>query len=147
LAKFALDTNVYADATSAPGAAAPLGQFLRTYLARTYLSAVVIQELCVGARTPAQVTALRDGIVAPFERRRRVVTPSSAAFWECGRVLADMVAREGVVYAETNRSLVNDVLLAVSCREHGITLVTRDTDFGRIARYVKGFTHIAPFPS
>jgi predicted nucleic acid-binding protein len=145
--KFALDTNVFVHAQRVPGALRPFADFTREHGSRTFLNAVVIQELRTGARTPDQITDLHEHIVAPFERRQRVITPSAASYWECGRVLVDLITHERLDYADTSRSLVNDVLLAVSCRAHGITLVTRDTDFERIARYVKGFTHAAPFPS
>lgn len=36
-------------------------------------------------------------------------------------------------------SLLNDALIAVSCRERGITLITKGGDFKRLAPFVKGF--------
>jgi len=144
--QYVLDTNVYVDSVAAESAAAGLKRFLRAHLGRTFLSAVVVQELRVGARTAEQVGALTEGIVAPFERRHRLFAPSPRAFAECGRVLVDLITREGVVYADPSRSLVNDVLLATSCRERGITLVTGDGDFKMIARHLKGFRHLPPFP-
>ncbi len=144
--KYVLDTNVYIDGLGSESAAIGLKRFLGTHLGRTFLSAVVLQELRVGARTPSQIDALAEGILIPFERRRRLFAPSPRAFAECGRVLVDLIEREGIVSADTSRSLVNDVLLAVSCREHGITLVTADGDFKMIARHLKGFRHVLPFP-
>jgi predicted nucleic acid-binding protein len=143
--KYALDTNVYVDGLATPAAAARLKEFLRAQLSRTFLSAVVAQELRVGARTSEQADALEVGTIEPFERRRRLFAPSARAFIECGRILADMITRDGVIYADTDRSLVNDVLLAASCREQGITLLTTDRDFQRIARHLKGFKFLPPF--
>jgi len=145
--KYALDTNVYVDSVITPVAAERLKDFLTAHLPRTFLSAVVAQELRVGARTRERVDALETGTIIPFERRGRLFAPSARAFVECGRVLVDLIAREGVMYAETDRSLVNDVLLAVSCREHGITLLTADNDFKLIARHLKGFRAVVPFPA
>jgi predicted nucleic acid-binding protein len=144
--KYALDTNVYVAAGGSAPAAAALKDFLRTHLARTFLSAVVVQELRVGARTQDQVSAVESGIIEPFMRRGRVFAPSARAFHECGRILADLITREGLAYADAKRSLVNDVLIATSCREQGITLVTSDRDFDRIARYLKGFRRVASLP-
>jgi predicted nucleic acid-binding protein len=44
------------------------------------------------------------------------------------------------------KSLVNDFLLAASCRETGTTLVTDNTaDFELIQKYLK-HEHVAPWP-
>ena len=45
-----------------------------------------------------------------------------------------------------NPSLLNDALIAASCREHGITFVTKDGDFKRLGPFVKGFRYAAPWP-
>jgi predicted nucleic acid-binding protein len=85
--------------------------------------------------------------VEPFERRRRVFRPSSAAFAESGRVLAAVAAREGWRLLDDQPSLLNNALIAASCREQGITLITKDGDFKRLARFVKGFRYAAPWPA
>jgi hypothetical protein len=90
------------------------------------------------------VLRLQRGVFEPFERRRRVFTPSSAAFAESGRVLAAVAAREGWRLLDDQPSLPNDALIAASCREQGITLITKDGDFKRLARFVKGFRYAAP---
>jgi predicted nucleic acid-binding protein len=146
VAKYAIDTNVYIDSFGDAGKAQALKSFIYTHLAETFLSAVVVQELRVGARTPAAAAMLQTEVCAPFERRGRVVIPSAAAFKDCGRVLVDLIAKEGIVYADTKRALVNDVLLATSCREHGIVLITSDSDFEMIRRHVKGWRTMAPWP-
>jgi predicted nucleic acid-binding protein len=57
-----------------------------------------------------------------------------------------MAAQEGVQLAEVSRALGNDVLLAVSCGEAGIWLVTANTrDFARIRRYAT-FHYTPPWP-
>lgn len=146
MAKYAIDTDVYIDSFGDAGKAEALKSFIYTHLAETFLSAVVVQELRVGARTPAVAALLQTEVFAPFERRGRVVIPSAAAFKDCGRVLVDLIAKEGIVYADTKRALVNDVLLATSCREHGIVLITSDGDFHMIRRHVKGWRTMAPWP-
>ena len=146
MAKYALDTSVYIEGLRDAAAASALKRFLAAALPSTYLSAVVMLELRAGARRREQIEAVEAGIFAPFERRRRVLVPSAHAFVECGRVLADLAVKEGLDLATAKRSLTNDVLLAVSCQEMGVTLVTRDSDYGRIARYLKGFRHVAPWP-
>jgi len=93
----------------------------------------------------SQSDTLEDAIIAPFTHRGRIFAPSIRAFEESGRILADLARRDGVTIA-TKRSLVNDTLLAASCREAGVMLVTRDGDHARIARWLKGFRHAAPWP-
>jgi predicted nucleic acid-binding protein len=145
--KYALDTNIYIAAAGTEEASEPLKQFLGAHHSQTFLSAVVIQELRVGARTPTQVAALQDSVIDPFTRRSRVFTPSARAFQETGRILADLITKDRLEYADTKRSLVSDVLIATSCRENGVVLVTQDQDFDRIRRHLKGLRCVAPFPA
>jgi predicted nucleic acid-binding protein len=145
--KYALDTNVFIDGFRNQEAQAEVFAFLNRALPFTYLSAVVMQELAAGARTADAARDVQRGVFAPFERRRRVFAPSSVAFAESGRVLAAIVAREGWQLLDEKPSLLNDALIAASCRERGITLITRDGDFKRLAPFVKGFRYAAPWPA
>jgi predicted nucleic acid-binding protein len=84
-------------------------------------------------------------VLEPFERRGRVVTPSYAAWREAGEVLA------AVRGASTNRgrwqAFANDVLLAISCRDAGVTVVTSNArDFERIAA-LTNCEFVAPWPA
>jgi tRNA(Ile)-lysidine synthetase-like protein len=109
------------------------------------LAAVVAQELLAGVRGRAAAT-LEHAILEPFERRRRVLLPSYQAWKETGAVLAALVASGSARWPNVCRSLVNDVLLAMSCREAGVVLVTLNTrDFARIAE-VRPFDFVAPWP-
>lgn len=90
--------------------------------------------------------ALYDGYVAPFETRRRIVTPSCASWRQSGDVVAALVQRRRLSPGGFGRSFLNDVLLAVSCREAGVVLVTTNVgDFSRI-RTVAPFRFVAPWP-
>jgi predicted nucleic acid-binding protein len=143
---YALDTNIFIDGFRSDEAQAEVFAFLNRVLPFTFLSAVVMQELAAGARTARAARDVEQQVFEPFERRRRVFAPSSAAFAESGRVIATVAAREGWGLLDDNPSLLNDALLAVSCREQGITLVTRDGDFKRLSPLVKGFQYAAPWP-
>lgn len=108
--KVLLDTNVYigwlngglhADLLLGPG------------LAR-YVSAVVAMELGVGARLLPARRAL-DQLVRAYQAGGRVAVPDARVFDRAGRVL--------------QRILVNDVLIALSARSIGATVVSADTDF------------------
>jgi predicted nucleic acid-binding protein len=145
--KYTLDTNIFVDGFRSEEAQAEVFVFFNRALPFTYLSAVVMQELAAGARTTDAARDLERGVFEPFERRRRVFAPSSAAFAESGRVLAAVAAREGWQLFDEKPSLLNDALIATSCREQGITLITKDGDFKRLARFVKGFRYAAPWPA
>ncbi|HEV8553171.1 MAG TPA: PIN domain-containing protein, partial [Casimicrobiaceae bacterium] len=121
--------------------------FLNRALPFTYLSAVVMQELAAGARTAESFRNLQEGVFEPFERRRRVFAPSAAAFLDSGRILASVAAKEGWQVLDENPSLLNDALIAASCREQGITVITKDSDFERIAPFLKGLRYAEPWPS
>lgn len=63
---------------------------------------------------------------------------------DSGARLADV---DGLGLGSVARGLVNDVLLAVSCREAGVTLVTGNArDFSRIARVFR-FEFVGPWPT
>jgi len=145
--KYVLDTNVYIDAIRDPIKEQELQTFLERNAPMTYMSAVVMQELRAGAVTDRQAKALQDGIFDTFESRGRVSGPSVAAFKECGRILAALFRQDGVPYRERPRSLVNDILIAITCRENGFTLVTGDDDFKTIRPHLRGFIYIEPWPA
>jgi len=145
--KFALDTNVFVDAFRDEAFAAGLSAFLERALPATFLSAIVMQELTAGARTREQARALEAAVFAPFERRGRVFAPSADAFRESGRLVAAVAGREGWQSVLSNPSLTNDSLLATSCRERGITLITSDRDFDRFRPWMGKWRHALPWPS
>jgi len=90
--------------------------------------------------------ALYQGYVAPFEARGRVVTPSYSSWRRSGDVVAALVQRRELSPGGFRRSFLNDVLLAVSCREAGAVLVTTNSsDFSRI-RTVEPFRFVPPWP-
>jgi predicted nucleic acid-binding protein len=139
---FALDSHLFIDAQRTDDGAAALSAFLSARTAFVTLSAVVAQELRAGVRSPAAVEWLEEEVLGPFERRRRVVTPTYWAWKETGRILSQLVGASQTV----SRGFVNDILLAMSCRESGLVLVTANLrDFERIAK-VKKFDFVPPWP-
>jgi predicted nucleic acid-binding protein len=145
--KYTLDTNVFIDGFRNADAQADLLAFLNRALPFTYLSAVVMQELAAGARTAEAIRNLEDGVFEPFERRGRVFAPSAGAFVNSGRALASVAAKEGWRVIDQNPSLLNDALIAASCCEQGITVITKDSDFERIAPFIRGLRYAEPWPS
>ncbi len=142
--RYTVDTNLYIDALRTEDGAAALRAFHSEFAPFEHLSAVVVQELRAGVRGRA-AAVLEAAIIQPFERRGRLLTPGYAAWKESGRVLAELVGSRD--WSTVNRSFVNDVLLAMSCRESGVVLVTRNLkDCARIAA-VRAFDYSPPWPS
>jgi predicted nucleic acid-binding protein len=139
-----IDTNLYVDALRTETGRVALNAFHSAFAPFVHLNAVVVHELRAGARGRA-AAVLEHMIIAPFERRDRVFSPSCAAWKESGRVLAELNGPTG--WRSVTRSFVNDTLLAMSCREVGAVLVTNNLgDFRRIAA-VREFDFIAPWPA
>jgi predicted nucleic acid-binding protein len=136
---YTLDTNVYIEALRNADRLAHLKRFLMRAGTRVRINGVVALELRAGARTPAHEQAL-EALLAPYAARARVIVPSFAAFVHAGRVLAALTVRERVVLSRASRALTYDVLLAASCREANVVLVTaNDRDFSAIGRHLRGF--------
>ena len=137
---FTLDTNVVIDALRQPGELDRLKSFLSWALPSTVLSSIVAAELTAGARTEKARRLLDEALLAPFERRGRIVAPTAGAWRRMGTVLA----RVGATGASASRQ--NDALLAVQAREHGWTIVTRDQDFQMLRKHISGLRVSVPFP-
>lgn len=141
--RYTVDTNLYIDALRTEAGKAALNAFHVAYAPFEYLSAVVVQELRAGVVGRAALK-LEDAVIAPFERRGRLLTPSYAAWRESGRVLSKIIGP--AEWSSVSRSFVNDVLLAMTCREAGVVLVTKNVrDFTRIAT-VMPFDFVAAWP-
>ncbi len=124
-----LDTNVYIDWLNA-GHHEPL--VLGPGLVR-HMSTVVLMELEAGATTLAARRAIGQLSLA-FERTGRLVAPSPAAWKRAGSVLRGLRARGREV---RRASVVNDMLIALTARDIGATVFTRDSsDFAAIRRLV-----------
>jgi predicted nucleic acid-binding protein len=145
--KFVLDTNLFIRAFRDPAANAELQRFHQLFAPFEYLSAVVAQELRAGARSAADRRRLERHVLAPYARRDRVVTPSSQAWHDSGDLFAELSRREGLEIGRLSKAFGNDVLLALSCREQGLVLVTDNRrDFERIA-WVLPFHFVDRWPS
>jgi len=145
--KYALDSNCYIDAIREPVARAALEAFTAKEAPRLYLSAVVASELQAGARSSRDRKLLEEQVLAPFYRRGRILTPSVAAWDALGLTLSRLRAEGSLDLASLPRGFVFDVLIAFSCREAGVVLITRNVrDMERI-RTVFRFEFAAPFPN
>jgi predicted nucleic acid-binding protein len=82
-------------------------------------SAAVLSELRRGARTKAAQT-----LVANLMKRATVVwTPGSSDWWEAGKLIRKLGDARGWDRSK-RRDFQNDVLIALTARRHGATVVT-----------------------
>ncbi len=137
---YTLDTNVFVDALRQPLDLDRLKAFLNWALPSTVLSSIVAAELMAGARTDKARRVLDEVFLHAFERRGRVVAPSTAAWRRTGAI----IARSGAAGLSASRQ--NDALLAVQARERGWLVVTRDRDFEGLRPLISGLRLALPFP-
>lgn len=126
-----LDTSVY-------GEAIRLGRLdlleYRRYAEPVHLSAVVAEELYVGARDQAERRQW-DRLWRSFEQMRRLVVPTANDWREAGTVLSQVGQQLG--YERFGRGrLTNDALISLSAYRLGLTVVTTNRrDFEILTRY------------
>ena len=144
--KYCLDTNLFIRGYRDPDANQELQAFHYAFAPFEYLSVIVMHELAAGATTPAALRNLHRHLIEPFQRRGRVFEPTTRTWERAARVLRDLREREGLELRRVPRSFGHDILLACSCRELGITLVTDNArDFECIATVFK-FRWRLPWP-
>lgn len=147
MTKFFIDTNLYVRAFRDEEAAAELRRFYAAFTPVCYLSSVVLHEVLIGAQSSVQARAIYEDLGKPFRRTARIVAPSASVWRVAAETLAQLAWEEGLDRRSVPRSFVNDVLIAASCREEGLTVVTENQrDFCRIQRLVD-FTFVPPWPA
>ena len=127
-----IDTNLYVDWINRGAHEDVLfrGETVR------YLSAVVMMELRAGASTRRDRRFLQ-GLERAFESARRILLPSRAVFADAGDALRSLQATGFRIGA--SHSIANDVLIALSARSIGATVVTRNERDYRAIQTVRPF--------
>jgi predicted nucleic acid-binding protein len=144
---FVLDTNCFVDASRSDADRGAFEEFCARAAPRLLLSTVVAAELRAGAASRRARQRLDRDVLAPYERRGRLVNPSASAWSILGTTLATLVEKEGLMLRQVRRSFIFDVLIARSCREVDAILVSRNaTDLARIAK-IFPFEFVPPYPS
>ena len=144
--KYALDTNVFIRSFRDKSENEAIQRFHRVFGPFEYLSSIVVLELRAGVVNAKARRSLERHVLDPFRRRGRIFTPSAAAWEQVGDVLSAMRGADGVDLKRMRRSFAMDILLAVSCREAGVMLVTENTgDFERIHKHIR-FDFVEPWP-
>lgn len=144
--KYVLDTNLFIRAYRDPAANDELNRFHAAFAPFEYLSAIVAQELRAGVQSLEHLTRLERAVLSVYDRRGRVFAPSRQAWEASGDLLARLAREGGLELGRVSKAFGNDVLLALSCREAGMVLVTDNLrDFTRLSRYVE-FEFTTPWP-
>jgi len=141
-----IDTNLYIRALNDPMFAPRLEAFQQAALPTLWVSAVVAFEVAVGAADEKQAAAYDRWMLRPFRTRERVLTPT-AQTWRLVATMDRAIRALGGFEAKLEqRSFLNDMLIAATCRQVGATLVTANrADYELIDR-VAGFRFVTSFP-
>ena len=115
-----IDTNIYVDWLNKGQHEAIL--FQRE--AVKYLSAVVLMELSAGAFSTRDRRLVRE-VTSAFAKVGRILVPSVTIYEEAGDVLRRLQESRGYTVASAY-GLVNDVLIALSARSIGATVITQN---------------------
>lgn len=99
-----------------------------------YLSAVVAMELRAGA-TKSQAERALDQLIRAYTKASRLIAPSSALYDKAGAVLRRL---RGEGRDVRRAALVNDVLIALTTRALGATLLTKDVKDFSVIKDVTG---------
>lgn len=118
--RLVLDTNLYIDWLNA----GDREEIVFQAGAVKCLSAVVMMELLGGAFS-ARDRKLLQGIFHAFTKLGRILTPSTATYREAGDVLRQLQTAQGYGLGRSH-SLANDVLIALSARSIGATVITQN---------------------
>jgi predicted nucleic acid-binding protein len=145
--RYVLDTNLYIRATRSDEWNGALEAFYAKSAPFVYLHSVVAAELLAGCASPDLERRTQAGLVAPFERRGRVISPGHGAWKRAGLIVAALVREKRLSPNGIQRSFLNDCLLAASAREHGFTLVTDNPRDFDLIRTVAPVDVVPPWPT
>ena len=122
--KFVFDTNCFIAASRSDEDATALEAFVQAAAPGLYLSTVVAAELRAGTTSTKDLRELEKLVLQPYFKRGRIINPSATAWETLGKTLAWLVKNEGIDLRTTPRSFIFDILLAFSCREAGVVLIS-----------------------
>ena len=137
-ARFLFDSSVYITILRDESFARAFRPRYIRDIPRTHFSSVAIQELIAGARTfrhRRQAAVLYE----PFERAGRIVTPSHSIWKEAGTLVMTLAEKAPQWRDKLSRGLLNDILIALSGRSLGATVVTQNGEDFRFIRQFKTF--------
>jgi predicted nucleic acid-binding protein len=118
--RIVIDTNVYIDWMNEGRHETIL--FQRE--AVKYLSAVVLMELLAGAFSLGDRRLVQE-VTSAFAKVGRILAPTASIYEEAGDVLRRLQTTRGYTMASAY-GLTNDVLIALSARSIGATVITQN---------------------
>jgi len=134
-ARYIFDTNIYIQCMLNREFAIQHAKSYASYLPATFVSSVVAQELLVGC-TDELATRRAQNFLSPFERVGRIVNPAYEDWKETARIVVRIGVRRKDLRSK-KIALINDVMIALSCRRIGATLVTLNSqDFETIRGFI-----------
>lgn len=140
-AKYVFDTNVYIRCLLDRDFALQHAARYASRVPFTFVSAVVVQELVVGCVDEAAVERA-EKFFTPFEKAGRILS-TSYGDWKEAAIVAVRIAARRPDLKSKKVMLLNDILIALSCRRIGAILVTLNSvDFEVIRRFVRFRTEV-----
>ncbi len=107
-----------------------------------WFSSVTLQELLAGASGKADLQKWK-AIAKQYAREKRLLTPDAEAWRMAGRILNNILSdasrkqtgRRPKLSNEKKQSIIRDVLIAVSAKQTGVTVISDNEDFPLISNY------------
>lgn len=110
-----------------------------------YLSAVVLQELTAAANGKADLQYQRR-TMEYYRTQGRLLVPDEAAWYTAGQILNHILSDQSRNRPDRHRpkfsndkkqSIICDVLIVVSAKQHNVIVISDNEDFPLIAEYYK----------
>ncbi|MEK6528706.1 MAG: type II toxin-antitoxin system VapC family toxin [Nitrospirota bacterium] len=138
--KYIIDTDLYIELLRTGKHHDIIAEIYSNETPNIYFSSVVALELLSGVISEEGEKNV-ETIIRPFEKVGRVVTPAYIAWKESGETLAELRIKRPDLKTKLSQ-MVNDVLIAMSARSIGATVVTLNSlDFEAI-KSVRNFSYI-----
>ena len=139
--KYLLDTNVYIEACRSNERRSQFGKTFLPLLPFTFLSAIVTYELSVNAADQNTRELIAD-LVGRLDRVGRTVTPIFSDWIEASEIIT-RIAQSDKSWRSKLPQLQNDILIALSARRIGATVLTYNReDFLLIRRHKHFSLHV-----
>lgn len=144
--KYVLDSNLYIQATRDEDFNDELQAFFWSATPYIYLHSVVAGELLAGAFQPHLERRTLEDFIAPHQETGRVITPGHGTWLRAGQIIVKLVRAKRMGAKGIPRSFFNDCLIAASAREHGLTVITRNTADFDLIRTIEPVEAVLPWP-
>jgi predicted nucleic acid-binding protein len=144
--RYVLDTNLYIRATRDDAWNQALENFLLTCTPEIYLHSVIAMEVLAGAISPDLEQKTQERFIRPLERRGWVFTPTHDAWKRAAAALTQLLRERKVSSNGIKRSLINDLLIAASARDHGFVLVTDSEQDFELVSDILPVKFVPPWP-